>query len=537
MESPHRKTDFSHRLPSGWRQTIDPIDWQWIGQHLFASKGLLVTDLKNWWYPPHPQAPSRNLPSLGSYFYKRVFLWMPRKMWLFDFKCPCCVRHSLTSKGLYHRVRSVIDLKNRYYLAAEYLECSSCKGTFISYDHRLIEQLTEDHKARFGIVLTRKFACDKAIVSLMRARTLGNSTTALSNDIHELQSEEWMRSTVIYLSDCQRHKKEKERLKLPTPVYEAPPTFKSPPTPKWFLAVYIRDVWSRLETLKASATSIYGTILKIDSTKKITRKLQGASANSVSWCTNVGNEKGEVLLSILTTSESLSNLDRMAQAFMDRFHTAGQPAPLVLYTDRDCCSSKFTTMFNLWDNLIIRLDSWHFMRRLASASTNESHPLYGIFMARISTAIFEWDFCDVELLKKAKCGELKLAGIRQPSPETVFKSISKQELARHCRRKTRGVENTTNLLEELFSSFTDLTDTLGVPILRENAFEILDTEIKHIQCLQDPVGVLLYTKTGSIEKGGILLPVYRCGRGTTSLESFHSHIKNFIPGKCERTIY
>jgi hypothetical protein len=59
------------------------------------------------------------------------------------------------------------------------------------------------------------------------------------------------------------------------------------------------------------------------------------------------------------------------------------------------------------------------MRRLASASTNESHPLYGIFMARISTAIFEWDFCDVELLKKAKCGELKLAGIRQPSPETV----------------------------------------------------------------------------------------------------------------------
>jgi hypothetical protein len=126
-----------------------------------------------------------------------------------------------------------------------------------------------------------------------------------------------------------------------------------------------------------------------------------------------------VLLSILTTSESLSNLDRMAQGLMDRFHTAGQPAPLVLYTDRDCCSSKFTTMFNLWDNLIIRLDSWHFMRRLASASTNESHPLYGIFMARISTAIFEWDFCDVELLKKAKCGELKLAGIRQPSPETV----------------------------------------------------------------------------------------------------------------------
>ena len=78
----------------------------------------------------------------------------------------------------------------------------------------------------------------------------------------------------------------------------------------------------------------------------------------------------------------------------------------------------------------------------------------------------------------------------------------------------------------------DVTDTLGVPILRENAFEILETEIKHIQCLQDPTVVLLYT--GSIEKGGISLPVYRCARGTTSLENFHSHIKNCIPGKRER---
>ena len=259
MESPHRKTDFSQRLPSGWRETLDPIDWQWVGQSLFASKGVLLSDLKTWWHPPHPPGPSRKLPSLGSYFYKRLFLWMPRKMWLFDFKCPCCVRHSLTSKGLYNRVRSVIDIKNRYYLAVEYLECSSCKGTFISYDHRLLEQLTEDYKARFGIVLTRKFACDKAIVSLMRARTLGNSTMALCNDIHELQSEEWMRSAIIYLSDCQRHKKERERFQLPCLVYEAPPIFKSPPTPKWFLAIYIRDVWSRLETLKASAASIYGT--------------------------------------------------------------------------------------------------------------------------------------------------------------------------------------------------------------------------------------------------------------------------------------
>jgi hypothetical protein len=156
MESPHRKTDYSQRLPSGWRETLDPIDWQWVGQNLFPCKGVFVSDLKTWWHPLHLPCSSRNLPSLGSYFYKRLFLWMPRKMWLFDFKCTSCVRHSLSSKGLYHRVRSVIDIKNRYYLAAEYLECSSCKEMFISYDHSLMEQLTEDYKARFGIFFDTK---------------------------------------------------------------------------------------------------------------------------------------------------------------------------------------------------------------------------------------------------------------------------------------------------------------------------------------------------------------------------------------------
>lgn len=58
--------------------------------------------------------------------------------------------------------------------------------------------------------------------------------------------------------------------------------------------MYVRDVWSRLPELLAAATSIYGSILKIDSTKKICKKLQGAAANTATWATNVGNERGEV---------------------------------------------------------------------------------------------------------------------------------------------------------------------------------------------------------------------------------------------------
>jgi hypothetical protein len=63
---------------------------------------------------------------------------------------------------------------------------------------------------------------------------------------------------------------------------------------------------------------------------------------------------------ILTTSEYLSNLDKMAQGLMDQFQIAGQqPAPKVLYTDRDCGFSKFKTMFKKLGRNGYRLDSWY----------------------------------------------------------------------------------------------------------------------------------------------------------------------------------
>lgn len=104
--------------------------------------------------------------------------------------------------------------------------------------------------------------------------------------------------------------------------------------------MYVRDVWSRLPELLAAATSIYGSILKIDSTKKICKKLQGAAANTATWATNVGNERGEVLISVLTESEGSPALQRVADGLIQRYERAKQQPPHLLYTDRDCCSDS-----------------------------------------------------------------------------------------------------------------------------------------------------------------------------------------------------
>ncbi|KZS02231.1 Uncharacterized protein APZ42_000804, partial [Daphnia magna] len=243
-----------------------------------------------------------------------------------------------------------------------------------------------------------------------------------------------MQKTVMYLPDCARQKRNRESLRLPSFRYEDPPPFSALPTAKWFLATYVRDVWSRLYYLKGSMTSIYGTIIKIDSTKKITRKLQEQWANTASWCTNVGNERGEMLVSLLTTSERISNLGRMADGMMNRFSNAGQPHPMVLYTDRDCYKqeglSKYQKLFHKWENLRVQVDCWHFMRRISKSCTNESHPLYGTFMAQVSTSIFEWDGNDMALLRRSKRSKLQSPGVSNPSDSAVAKAQNNQIRAR-----------------------------------------------------------------------------------------------------------
>lgn len=101
---------------------------------------------------------------------------------------------------------------------------------------------------------------------------------------------------------------------------------KNIPAAKWFLARYFRDVYNRLDLLMATATSVYGTILKVDSTKKVV-KVSGVEAESANWATNIGNERGEIMISVLTAPESTSSLKPMANGLVKWFEIAGVKPP------------------------------------------------------------------------------------------------------------------------------------------------------------------------------------------------------------------
>ena len=113
-----------------------PVDQEWMGRTLFVKKGKLTSMLKLWWHPPEVNHHSSLQPD--TYHQRRLLLWLPRMMWQVNFHCPRCgVHESLRSKGLYNHVQLVMDLKDYYYVAGEYMECKpvlelSSLGTRVS---------------------------------------------------------------------------------------------------------------------------------------------------------------------------------------------------------------------------------------------------------------------------------------------------------------------------------------------------------------------------------------------------------------------
>ena len=159
----------------------------------------------------------------------------------------------------------------------------------------------------------------------------------------------------------------------------------------------------------------------------MTKKLAHLSSNTAAWATNVGNESGQVLVCVLTTSEA-AGLTPMARGLMRRYSNAEQAPPKLMYVDHDCCSGVTSALFPDWSDMAIRLDS---------------HPLYSGFLSKLSACIFEWDAGDLAELKNAKEHLVDL------SDDDVLRRLTRKELECHCRRRTRGTDTTTQYIQQL----------------------------------------------------------------------------------------
>ncbi|XP_058490578.1 uncharacterized protein LOC131462991 [Solea solea] len=184
------------------------------------------------------------------------------------------------------------------------------------------------------------------VVRLMRQRGLGNSSSQLQKQLEEQHAESWLGRQIQFLTEYRGVARAiSSGLISPVPLGDLP-AMPAVAKHRWLMQVYAQDVLSRLDEVKASITSLFGQVLKMDSTKKIVRKLAREARSTAAWATNIGNEHGHVIMSVLTASEGWG-LMKMAEGLVRRYKDAEVPPPEILYVDRDCCGNSHLKK-NLW---------------------------------------------------------------------------------------------------------------------------------------------------------------------------------------------
>lgn len=76
----------------------------------------------------------------------------------------------------------------------------------------------------------------------------------------------------------------------------------------------------------------------------------------------------------------------------------------------------------------------------------------------------------MKLLVTAKLKELLSTGVQSPS------ELASEEMARHCRRRTQVAEKTIELIDVLLFSHSGATDSLEVPLFKEQMKDVWEEQ-------------------------------------------------------------
>ncbi|XP_067302790.1 uncharacterized protein [Pseudorasbora parva] len=205
-----------------------------------------------------------------------------------------------------------------------------------SWDACIIDQLSSAHRAMFPAVLTLRRGVDKQVVRLQRDRTEGHTMAKVWRQVLESHCEEYLHRKDLFTTLLSQYRKPGKITRNLSQQFQLPPPRRELPSPKLLRKAFLAEA-ENIEDYRTQIMSTFGNVLKYDSTKKICKKLSGDGKGTAEWCTNVENELGQILISVLTCEESLEKLRPMAEGLMERYRRAGEAPPEVMYVDRGCC--------------------------------------------------------------------------------------------------------------------------------------------------------------------------------------------------------
>lgn len=561
----------------GWVHTwenpdgISPADLSWVKNDtergLFTpvqvyqdSTGVLkrrrvIKSNRMWFYPPEPPGyVSGTVPSPHLFFRGRVFVWRPIGVWRYSLRCPrgkeCAGSGKnvhLYESGYHHRVRQICDVTNWYSMLTEVLCCGPCTeerrksdggevGRWLAWDPAILCQLSEAHQAMFPAVLTHRRGVDKSVIQLLRDCTEMHTMMKVCRQVQENHTKDYLQRKDLYTILLMTLKKPGGIVSAFKHKFEAPPPQRELPSARLLRHAFLLTEAGNMQDYRNQILSTFGTVLKIDSTKKVSVEAEASGE----WFTSIVNEHSQIVSFVVTCEESTECLKSMCQEVMDRFQQASQPVPKILYVDRGCCCAQgptaMETLFQTWvdSGMVVRLDLFQWIHRFDAAIRTDSHSKYTVFKSALAGAVLAYNRADLELLIKAVRAQDLTAFGSVADEDMVRLYVSREQLKHHVRRVTLGVQETFQLIQRAIDELKGPAgmDQSGVSLFKstEAIDGVWEAQQRHLECIQDPPEMSMYRVAGSANINGVDVPYYKCLRGNNSLEEFYKTLPHMIAG-------
>ncbi|XP_039539621.1 uncharacterized protein LOC120487367 [Pimephales promelas] len=258
----------------------------------------------------------------------------------------------------------------------------------------------------------------------------------------------------------------------------------------------------------------------------------------------------------------VQSLEPMYQGMAKRYSDAGVEKAGFHWMDRDCCAPfkipdcipgehlhwdawKTTPSIVAWatsgplentcasrshfnQNIVVKLDLFHCLRRFSRECTSEHHPLFSTFCQLLSAAFSVVDQEDLKRLQDA----YRFCGIHPANP-------TKQHIREHCRTKIPQPTELLDRVEKVLKHLHQAMDPNSVPLFKPSMLKTWRIQRVHILrgCLSDPElsEGIMYRYGGTLQLNhipgeGAKVPIWIPVRGTSQQEGYHFHQAQWITG-------
>ena len=448
-----------------------------------------------------------------------VFVWSPEHLCPGQrLQCPKCNRAPLVKKQ-WGRTR-ILHSMNGFcvYITMKYT-CSSCPSMghtdagqkkrtgkhCLADDDRVLAALPPSIATTRDLIDTGRIVCDAGIADLMRTLALRVSWSALADAVNELMTNMWVKNvTLRYLQLC-------DDLQIAPGHVPAdlPDEYKL--RSEWLRDLYMWDFSKRQhEVVKEITTEIGDEVLVLDWT------VDAAKQCGRNFLFNAMTGGGKVLVSKLTDSAGPNEVKPAIWELKAR-----GLRPRVVYVDDHCCGTWAMFMNQVWPGIHVRLDGMHALRRVTQTTSSTQHPWHGRFCIALSQAIYKHHPEERKRLQDAWAR----AGNTSKVPTSI--------LDKYVPKRITDASAIAAAMNQVIESYSNqlYPETCG-PLLTSASQAAWAQLRRHVEagCLCDPPGIDLhvFSDCSQVVIAGEIFRAFRTLRGTSALEGFHSHQKQWL---------